>query len=116
MPEQVPDSVKNERSNVLLELADKMSNEYRNLYIGKRVKVLVEEKRDIYGCYTGYTDNYIRVNIFDRCVEHKKHEESGTQAVPYMAETDSNLKVNRIVCCEIDRLDGKTGELFGHIL
>ncbi len=116
MSEQVPDSVKTERSNVLLELADKMSNEYRNLYIGKRVKVLVEEKRDIYGCYTGYTDNYIRVNIFDRCVEHKKYEESGTQAVPYVAETDSNLKVNRIVCCEIDRLDGKTGELFGHIL
>lgn len=133
MPEQVQDSVKTERSNVLLELADKMSNEYRRSYIGKKVKVLVEEKRDVYGCYTGYTDNYMRVNVFENYAKQEKKDEEGEQAASFIEETNScscvsavngcaaetNIcaaEINKIVCCEIDRLDENTGELFGHIL
>lgn len=148
MPEQLPDSVKTERSNVLLELADKMSNEYRRSYIGKRVKVLIEEKRDFYDCYTGYTDNYMRVNVFEKYAAQGSQKETQEQesqekrtecekkevrSASFEAEADIVKKdiakadigaviggdaadVNRIVCCEIDRLDENTGELFGHIL
>ena len=110
MPEQVTDSVKNQRSNVLLELADKMSNEYRNNYIGKRVKVLMEECRNIEGknYYTGYTDNYMRVNISD--IPMAENSECAD-----ITDTCSNIAVNEIVWCKIESLDEKTGELFGHL-
>lgn len=117
MPEQVADSVKTERSNILLQLADKMSNEYRRSYIGKKVNVLVEEKSNIYGCFAGYTDNYMRVNIFEKCVEQDKRDKNEEQTASFRTETNRcKIEVNEIVFCEIDRLDEKTGELFGHIL
>lgn len=65
MPGQVPDSVKTERSNELLKLADKMSKEYRESNLGNKKGVLFEECQIIDGkkVYTGYTINYIRVNV-----------------------------------------------------
>jgi len=93
MPDQVPDNIKTKRSDVLLSLSEEMSNEYRRAYIGKRVKVLIEEKRSDCDCYTGYTDNYMRVNIHD--LEYSNED---------------------VVWCEVDRLDERSGELFGHIL
>ena len=65
MKEQVADTVKSERSAVLLALEKAQSLEYRNMYIGKRLEVLIEELTEIDGrsYYTGYTKNYIRVAI-----------------------------------------------------
>lgn len=145
MPEQVADSIKTERSDALLELSNEMSNEYRCSYIGKNVKVLLEEKRGIDSLYTGYTDNYMRVNIPEKYAQQEKNGKEESQAAFFRAETitetnictgencskeeidenvtagknisaGENAEVNRIVCCEIDRLDENTGELFGHIL
>ena len=65
MKEQVEDTVKSERSAVLLALEKAQSLEYRKMYIGKRLEVLIEELTEIDGrsYYTGYTKNYIRVAI-----------------------------------------------------
>ena len=65
MKEQVADTVKSERSAVLLALEKAQSLEYRKMYIGKRLEVLIEELTEIDGrsYYTGYTKNYIRVAI-----------------------------------------------------
>ena len=59
------DTVKSERSAVLLALEKAQSLEYRKMYIGKRLEVLIEELTEIDGrsYYTGYTKNYIRVAI-----------------------------------------------------
>jgi len=45
MKEQVADAVKSERSAVLLALEKAQSLEYRKMYIGKRLEVLIEKER-----------------------------------------------------------------------
>ena len=49
MKEQVADTVKSERSAVLLALEKAQSLEYRKMYIGKRLEVLIEELTEIDG-------------------------------------------------------------------
>ncbi len=60
MPDQVDEAVKKERSRRMLELADRMSEEYRTGFIGRQVSVLLEEPGEE-GYMTGYTKEYIRV-------------------------------------------------------
>lgn len=58
---QVPPEIKEERSKKIIELSKNIQDEYNKSYIGKIVKVLVEEK--IEECYRGHTDNYLYVNV-----------------------------------------------------
>lgn len=63
MPNQVPDQVKEERSNILLELAVKYKTDFENSFRGENVDILVEEyDKEEEGCYIkGHTDRYILV-------------------------------------------------------
>ena len=64
MPNQVPEQVKASRSDELLKLEVRMSNDFRRLYEGAEVEVLLETPLDDDGDYiTGYTREYIRVAI-----------------------------------------------------
>ena len=65
MPNQIAENVKSERSDVLLALDERLSDEYRKEYIGKTVKVLLEEKHtgDGMSYMTGYTDTYVKVAV-----------------------------------------------------
>lgn len=65
----VTDSEKKERTHKMIELSNKLENEYYNKFINKKLKVLVEEVFDKY-C-TGHTDNYIKV-IINKKLEHNK--------------------------------------------
>ncbi len=60
-PNQVIPEVKEERSKKVIELSEKIQNEYNKLYIGKQVKVLFEEKDGEY--YKGHTENYVCVKV-----------------------------------------------------
>ena len=60
MPDQVPESVKKERSHQMLTLAERMSQEYRDRFVGREVSVLLEEPGED-GYMVGYTKEYIRV-------------------------------------------------------
>ena len=60
MPNQVPEPVKKERSHQMLALADRMSQEYRDSFVGRQVSVLLEEPGEE-GYMVGYTKEYIRV-------------------------------------------------------
>lgn len=60
MPDQVPEPVKKERSHQMLALADRMSQEYCDSFVGRQVSVLLEEQ-DPEGYMVGYTKEYIRV-------------------------------------------------------
>lgn len=60
MDGQIDGSVKEKRSQKLIELSDIYQKEYNDRYIGKKVSVLIEEKRD--GQYRGHTGNYIMVH------------------------------------------------------
>lgn len=60
MTNQVDDMVKSERSKVLIELGEEVSNEFMKKYVGKDVSVLVEtEKKE--NLFEGYTTNYLKV-------------------------------------------------------
>jgi threonylcarbamoyladenosine tRNA methylthiotransferase MtaB len=59
MPEQVPDSVKKERTAVMLALAKASAGDFHQGYIGKALDVLWEQQSA--GIWSGYTGNYIKV-------------------------------------------------------
>lgn len=65
MPDQIPENIKLERSTELLELNEILSNGYREKYIGKKVKVLLEENHIIENkkYIIGFTDTYVRVAL-----------------------------------------------------
>lgn len=60
MPNQIDGNIKEERSKKLLQLSDKNEKEYNENYLGKKLKVLYEEK-DEEGFYKGHTNNYLLV-------------------------------------------------------
>ena len=63
MEHQVPEPVKKERSNILLALEKKMSEEFRNYYVAKEKTALLEEELVVDGktYFTGYTKEYVKV-------------------------------------------------------
>ena len=65
MDNQVHGEIKNRRSEALIGLGDRLSEEFNKRYIGSSMDVLYEEhtKRNL-NIYEGYTSNYIRVKVF----------------------------------------------------
>ncbi len=63
MPNQVPENIKNVRSDKLLELADKNKKQFEDSFIGEKLSVLIEEKveKDGNTMYTGHSKRYIKV-------------------------------------------------------
>ena len=69
MENQVPEPVKAKRSDVLLELEERMSEEYRKRLVGKTVEVLFEEdvmvkdgeEEKVY--HIGHTKEYVKVGV-----------------------------------------------------
>lgn len=61
-PNQVDETVKTERSHRLIEAGERMSEEFRQYYVGKKIDILTEETIDIEGRIytTGYTKEYVR--------------------------------------------------------
>ena len=61
MPDQIPEQIKNQRSDVLLALTEKNSGEYRKKLLGRTVKVLMEEESTIGGTtyLAGHTREYL---------------------------------------------------------
>lgn len=65
MPDQIPEQVKSERSDVLLSLTAENSAAYRSRLVGRTVEVLMEEPCTIRGvCWqAGHTKEYVRVAV-----------------------------------------------------
>jgi threonylcarbamoyladenosine tRNA methylthiotransferase MtaB len=65
MPNQIPEPVKTERSDVLLKLEQKMSEEYRRSFLNQNLEVLLEEKVTIDGIdyMLGHTKEYVKVAV-----------------------------------------------------
>ncbi len=61
MAGQVDGNVKKRRSDILLKLSDKLSEEFLSKYIGKKVSVLFENYTE--GVLTGFTQNYIKCKV-----------------------------------------------------
>ena len=59
MPDQVSESVKKERAQKMLALAEESARDFRQRFLGRTMPVLWEQKSG--GVWSGYTGNYIRV-------------------------------------------------------
>ena len=83
MPGQLTEAKKAERSSRLIALADSLSDEFRQYYIGKQVEFLSEELIELNGVSyeTGYTAEYVR------CIK-----------------ASSVLHVNEIICGKASRI------------
>ena len=68
MPDQIPEQKKTERSNELLALEQRMSEEFREYYIGRETEALMEEKTPIDGVeyYVGFTKEYVKMAVLAR--------------------------------------------------
>ena len=62
MENQITEAIKAERSERLIDIAGKLSHEFRSYYIGKSLSFISEELADIDGITyeTGYTSEYVR--------------------------------------------------------
>ena len=65
MEHQIPEPVKKVRSNELLALEKKMSEQFREYYVGKTETALMEEEFSYNGeeYYTGYTKEYVKIAV-----------------------------------------------------
>ena len=61
MPDQVDEMIKNQRSRVLIDMAEETARAFCEKCIGQTRRVLFE--KDEHGMLTGYTDNYIKVYV-----------------------------------------------------
>ena len=75
--------VQKERARILLDIAQKMKNDYEQKYIGKTVEVLVENQKN--GYWRGYTTNYLDVHFL----------------------SDDNLE-NQLINVEVVKIDNNT--------
>lgn len=60
MDTQVPETVKTQRSKILIDLANQIANEFMNSFLGKTEKVLIETQKKE-NIFEGYTTNYLKV-------------------------------------------------------
>ena len=65
MPDQIPESVKAQRSARLIALGERKQKEYEKSFIGKEVEVLVEEEISADGkiMQTGHTKEYMKIAL-----------------------------------------------------
>ena len=65
MPNQVSESVKNSRSEVLLAMTARQKQAYEDSFRGETLQVLIEEKVEGKegNLYTGHTERYMKVEI-----------------------------------------------------
>ena len=61
MEGQIDDEVKSRRSDMLLEIDKKLSDDFKRSYLGREVEVLFEEKKGNF--YVGHTKEYIMVGM-----------------------------------------------------
>lgn len=63
-PDQIKNSVKEERSKILIKLSEECESEFYKRFLGSTLNVLFEQKvKELQGYVEGLTDNYIRVAV-----------------------------------------------------
>ena len=74
MPDQVLESVKGMRSDVLIDLENRMSLEYRKRFLERPNQVLLEEVMEINGkpYVTGYTKEYVKMAVSEEYLQDWK--------------------------------------------
>lgn len=67
MENQVDESIKKERNRLLIELSDKMENEYNTQFLNKKLEIISETTN------SGFTSNYIKIISDKDLIPNKKY-------------------------------------------
>ena len=70
MPDQVPEKVKSERSEVIRRIGEENKRQYRSSFLGKTERVLVEKTVD--GMARGYGEHYVPIRFPSRKAERNR--------------------------------------------
>jgi len=92
MPDQIPDKIKTERSEIIRRLSEKTKLAYRKSFIGKTQKVLVE-KIDKDGFATGFGEHYIPVIIREKDLRQNSFYEVLISGV---SKTDEPILIGKL--------------------
>lgn len=64
MPEHVPENIKRERANYLIEVGKRKKAEYIKKFLGSELEVIIENKKN--GVFSATSDNYIKCFVDDK--------------------------------------------------
>ncbi len=92
-PEQVPNEVKDKRSKDMIELGNKMHDEYKKMFIGSEQTVLVE-KVEKYSAIEGFTPHYLRVKT---AIDNRGNHYRGKEIQVCIDSARNNLLLASIV-------------------
>ena len=98
-PNQIPATVKEERSHSLISLGEKLAEQFHQAYVGKKLEVLVEQVEDGHG--VGLTDNYIRVEFASASDSLVEKQSKFWERRPVRKGFSVGLLIEQqVVCCE----------------
>ena len=107
---RIEEKVKKERSKLLRDLGNKLSQDFTSQFLGKTLTVLVENRRDPEcGSLVGYTENYIRVffqgeeKLKNRLVRVMLIEVKDGTALGEIVNTRSSTLRTRSLACHCER-------------
>ena len=108
---RIEEKVKKERSKLLRDLGNKLSQDFASQFLGKTLTVLVENRRDPEcGSLVGYTENYIRVffqgeeKLKNRLVRVRLIEVKDGTALGEIVNTRSSTSLRaRSLACHCER-------------
>lgn len=95
MPNQVPEQIKTERSNVLLQMTDAHKTAYEEQWFGQKEEILAEEFTQIGGktYLVGHTKRYVKVGI-----ETEQDLTGQLVKVEILGKIDGSIMEGKILC------------------
>lgn len=118
MEKQIPSPVKKKRVNMLLKAGERSAQKFFEANVGSVRTVLIEEYVEDKKCFTGYTDNYIKVYIpgESRSIDMNtgnKHKSNIGNSAEKNAEHSRMISKNRFYDVSLVRPfeDGMLGEV-----
>ena len=65
MPNQIPEDIKHQRSNELITLVERMAKEYKDYFMGRIEKILIEEEINLGGktYQIGHNERYLKLAV-----------------------------------------------------
>ncbi len=95
MPNQVPEQIKTQRSNVLLSMTARHKEQYEEQWIGQEEEILAEEFVEIEGktYLVGHTKRYVKIGI-----DTKEDLTGQLVSVKIRGKIDGNVLLGEILC------------------
>jgi tRNA A37 methylthiotransferase MiaB len=90
MVPKIPERIRDERSSIIKKIVERSNLEYRKMFIGKTLEVIVETKKN--GHYSGKSENYL-----DICIQTEIKLEAKKKYKTLFNSIEQNFNMGRVV-------------------